>query len=273
MEEIQDRLLEMAKVFHNFCVENDINYYMCGGTMLGAVRHGGFIPWDDDMDFCMLRKDYEKLISLRDKLDKKYSFNFHFFDKNYKYGFCKMYDERTTCIEESQSTKFIGGIFIDIFPLDNIGDDTQKANKAQLKICRRRMIVNGIFQRGKRTTVLKTILTSILQMLPKTQKWFDWPYKVVKKYKDKDSKYITNVFGSDKGRGVLPLYSFGQPTLYNFEDTQFYGLEKYDAYLSICYGDYMTPPPLEKRIKHSIGYIDFNKPYKQLIEELREEKK
>ncbi len=275
MEEIriiQERLLEMAKVFHNFCVENDIKYYMCGGTMLGAVRHGGFIPWDDDMDFCMLRKDYEKLIAMKDKLSGDYSLNFHFSNKNYKYGFCKMYDERTTYIEVSQATKFIGGVFIDIFPLDNIGNDAEKARKAQLKIYRRRRIVSGIYQKGKRTTLVKTLISGMLQLLPKTQKWFDWPYKVIKKYKGKDTVYVTNVFGSDKGRGVLPVESFGEPILYHFEDTQLYGLEKYDAYLSICYGDYMTPPPPEKRVAHSIGYIDFNVPYKKYIEEHKKEK-
>ncbi len=276
MEEIrvvQEKLLEMAKVFHNFCVENDIKYYMCGGTMLGAIRHSGFIPWDDDMDFFVMRDDYEKLISLKYKLDKNYTFNVHSLDKKYKYGFCKMYDERTTYIEVSQDTKFVGGVFIDIFPLDNIGDDAEKARKTQLKIYRRRRIISGIYQRGKRTTLIKTVLTGIFQLLPKTQKWFDWPYKAIRKYRDKDTVYVTNVYGSEKGRGVLPVESFGKPTLYNFEDTQLYGLENYDTYLKISYGDYMTPPPPEKRVSHSIGYMDFNMPYKQYIEEHKKEKK
>lgn len=270
---VQNRLLEMAKVFHNFCEENGLKYYMCGGTMLGAVRHGGFIPWDDDMDFVMMREEYEKMIALKDKMDGRFTFNFHNCNKNFKYGFCKMYDETTTCVETQSSTKFVGGVFLDIFPLDNIGDDPVKANKLQLKICRRRKIVYSVMQKGKRSTLIKTVLASFFQLLPKTQKWFDWPYKAIKKYKGEKTKYVTNVFGSDKGRGVLPIRSFGTPKLYNFEDTQLYGLENYDEYLTICYGDYMTLPPIEKRVVHSLEKVDLNMPYKEYIEQNKKEKK
>ncbi|MDE6275152.1 MAG: LicD family protein [Clostridia bacterium] len=270
MEEIkviQDKLLEMAKVFHNFCVENDIKYYMLGGTLLGAIRHKGFIPWDDDMDFGMLRKDYEKLISLRDKLDKNYSFNFHMFDKNYKYGFCKMYDERTTYIEVSQDTKFIGGVFIDIFPIDNIGNDYNHAVALSKKSHRRKRILSGIFIKGERKSWSRTVISKFLGLLPKTNKWFEWPFKLVKKYKNIDTKYVTNIFGVWGAKEIVPLTYLGTPQLYNFENIQLYGVEQYDKYLSNIYGDYMTPPPPEKRVGHSIYYVDFDKPYKQYIAE------
>lgn len=112
---LKQKLLDMAKVFHEFCMKHGLQYFMIGGTMLGAVRHKGFIPWDDDMDFGMLRKDYDRMMQLRTELPQGYSFNDYKTVKGYKYGFCKMYDENTTYIESAQDTKLIGGVYIDIF--------------------------------------------------------------------------------------------------------------------------------------------------------------
>ncbi|MDE6475094.1 MAG: LicD family protein [Clostridia bacterium] len=263
----QNILIEMAKVFHQFCVSHNLKYYMLGGTLLGAVRHGGFIPWDDDMDFGMPREDYEKMLSLRHKIDDGFSLKTHKDEKNFGYGFCKMYNENTTYIEKSLDTYTVGGVFIDIFPIDNIGDDYQKALALSKKIHRRKRIVSGIFIRGERKSRSLTIISKFLRLLPKTNRWYEWPFKVVNKYKNKNSKYVTNIYGAWGDREIVPMTYLGTPKLYNFEETQLYGVEKYDEYLSNIYGDYMTPPPPEKRIGHSIYYVDFNKPYKQYIAE------
>ena len=192
--EIQRKVVEMAKVFHDFCDKYGLKYYMLGGTMLGAVRHKGIIPWDDDMDFGMPREDYDRLIALKDKLDHKYTFNVHTDNPNYKYGFCKMYDESTTYLEQlTDETQFVGGVYIDIFPLDYIGKDYNKAIKIAKKIFFRRKIVQGIFANGKRSTLAKDFGVKILQLLPKKQKWFDYPYKLIKKYDKDNSDYYINV--------------------------------------------------------------------------------
>lgn len=270
---LKQKLLDMAKVFHEFCMKHGLQYFMIGGTMLGAVRHKGFIPWDDDMDFGMLRKDYDRMMQLRTELPQGYSFNDYKTVKGYKYGFCKMYDENTTYIESAQDTKLIGGVYIDIFPLDNIGNDLETAEKRMTTIRRRKWIINGIYQKGKRTTFLKTAGTKVLQRLPETPRWFDWPYRAVEKYKNVQTEYITNVYGVANEREVIPLSYVGTPKLYDFEDTQFYGVEKYDEYLTRIYGDYMTPPPEDKRGGHSICYVDYNKPYKEYIRENQRKKK
>lgn len=264
-ESIKQTLLDMAKVFHEFCCENGIKYYMIEGTLLGAVRHKGFIPWDDDIDFGVPREDYEKMLKLRDKLPERYTFNVPADGGHYKYGFCKMYDESTTFIESGQETKFIGGVFIDIFPLDNIGDNYNVAVKLAKKIHIRKRIVSGIYQKGDRSTFVKSIATRFLQLIPENPKLFEMPYDVIKKYRNKPSKYVINVYGAYKEKEIAEVRVLGTPKLYDFEDTQLYGVEYADEYLTRIYGDYMTPPPEDKRGGHSICYIDLNVPYKEYI--------
>ncbi len=269
---VQKALLEMAKVFHNFCMAHNLKYYMLGGTLLGAVRHKGFIPWDDDMDFGMLRDDYEKLLKFKDELEEGFSFVTYKDVKKFGYGFCKMYNENTTYIEKSLDTNTIGGVFIDVFPIDNIGNDYEKCLRLEKKIHRRKRIVSGIFIKGKRKTFGASVISKFLRLLPKNSKWHQWPINVVKKYKNKESVYVTNVFGAWGVKEIVPKIYLGTPKLYDFGDTQLYGVEKANEYLTSIYGDYMTPPPPEKRIGHSICYVDFNKPYKQYIEELKKKK-
>ena len=262
-EILKDRLLTMATMFHDFCLENGIKYYMLGGTMLGAVRHQGFIPWDDDMDFGIMREDYEKLKALRNDLPDGYSLNFCEFDKNFQYGFCKLYDENSTYIEGLYDDRAIGGIYIDIFPIDNMGDDWEKATKTGKKIAFRKKVVAAIYAKGKRSSSIKTIGVKLLSMLPKSPKWFSWVYKAADKYKNSDPKIVANIFGAYTIKEILPKEYFGEPVLYRFEDRQFYGVQQADAYLTRLYGDYMTPPPEGKRGGHNIVYVDFDMPYKE----------
>ena len=262
-EILKERLLTMATMFHWFCSEKGIKYYMLGGTMLGAIRHKGFIPWDDDMDFGIMREDYEKLKEYRNELPQGYSLNFYEFDKNFQYGFCKLYDENSTYIEGLYDVRAVGGIYIDIFPIDNIGDDWKKAEETGKKIAFKKKVVAAIYAKGARSSSIKTLGVKILGLLPKSPKWFAWVYDSVKKYRRKDTKIVTNVFGAYTIKEILPKEFFGEPVLYPFENTEFYGVEKAHEYLSRLYGDYMTPPPEDKRGGHNIVYVDFEKPYKE----------
>lgn len=271
--ELKERLLKMATVFHEFCQKNGIRYYMLGGTMLGAVRHKGFIPWDDDMDFGIMREDYEKLKTLRNQLPDGYSLNFFEYNKNFQYGFCKLYDENSTYIEGLYDDKAVGGLYIDIFPIDDIGDDWKKAEEIGKKIVFRKKVVAAIYAKGQRSSSIKTLGVKAMSLLPKTSKWFEWVYKVVEKYRGKNSKIITNVFGAYTIKEILPKEFFGEPELYKFENTQFYGVEKPHEYLTRLYGDYMTPPPEDKRGGHNIVYVDLETPYKEYLKKKEGEKK
>ena len=117
---LKQKLLEMAKVFHKFCQENDIKYYMLGGTMLGAIRHKGFIPWDDDIDFIMMRKDYDKLVKIASEEFKgPYFFQCTYTDDGYYCGHGQIRNVETAAIGRSElGKKYCRGIDIDIFVLD-----------------------------------------------------------------------------------------------------------------------------------------------------------
>lgn len=273
INQIHQRLFKMAKVFHQFCMQHNLKYFMLGGTMLGAVRHNGIIPWDDDMDFGMPREDYDKLITLREELQQPYTFNTHTKNKDFRYGFCKMYDESTTYIEQMASeSQFIGGIYIDIFPLDYIGDDNKKAVRIARKIYKRRKIVSGIFSKGKRSTFIKQLGANMLNTLPKTNKWFDYPYRLLKKYNKENSSYFINAYGAWGEKEIAPKNWFEVPTLYKFENFELCGTKEYDGYLTKLYGNYMVPPPLDKRGGHSIAYIDFDMPYKEYVKKQNNKK-
>lgn len=126
---IQNKLLNVAKEFKRVCEKNNLKYYMACGTLLGAVRHNGFIPWDDDMDFYMPREDYNKLIEI-DRLGLSNGFSKQFIfkhwnkTKNYIWNFGKLEDKNTTCIESTiadNKINYKSGIGIDIFILDGGG--------------------------------------------------------------------------------------------------------------------------------------------------------
>ena len=130
MTEMQKRLFNMFKWFDSFCRDNNLIYYAVGGTLLGAVRHEGFIPWDDDIDVGMPRKDYELLTTkMGTEIQDHYILEtVHSMDKSYCYTFSKLYDTNTTLVENVRS-KLKRGIYIDVFPIDGIG----KGNEPDLE--------------------------------------------------------------------------------------------------------------------------------------------
>lgn len=262
IEVIQSKLLEMAKNFHQFCVENELTYFMIGGTQLGAVRHKGFIPWDDDMDFGMPREDYEKLLAIRDK-QTKYEFKEYRHNPDFKYAFIKMYDPNTTMIEKcGDASELVGGLFIDIFPLDGAGNDLKKAEKKYRRVYLAKRVLNGNLAQRYEHNKLKNFLVKFVKNI-KTSKIFDFGYNTYKKFTYKDSSVVGNLFGVKHQKELMAKEIFGNPVLYDFEDTQFYGVADYDAYLTRIYGDYMVLPPENKREKHAIEYLNFDLPYRE----------
>ena len=149
MTELQDRLLEMMKWFDDYCRTQGLRYYIIGGTLLGAMRHGGFIPWDDDLDIGMPREDYNKLRKIfvnegRYELEMPDSFA-----TDFCYGYGKLYDTTTTLVE-SRRTSVKRGLFIDIFPIDGVGNDLKTAVCDYRKI----KIYNGLLV--SRTAAIRT---------------------------------------------------------------------------------------------------------------------
>lgn len=257
--DIHNLLIDIASQFHRVCVKHGIPYYMMGGTMLGAVRHHGFIPWDDDMDFGIPREHYERFITIcNNELPHYYKLLTYEKSDYAVLGYAKISDDRTIIKEIfSPMTDETLGVNIDIFPLDKTNGNKslfsfnffvrsafkfQKLlffnpeNRPFLKKCLA-IFAQKVFRFSKGT---------ILKQLEKMLK---------RKGTEKNSSYYCNFFGAWGLKELLPISVFGEPRLYKFEETEFYGVEHYDAFLRSFYGDYNQLPPLNERHVHQIDIL------------------
>ncbi|MBQ6999067.1 MAG: LicD family protein [Clostridia bacterium] len=263
--ELKEKLLKMMSWFHEFCKENDLKYYVLGGTMLGAVRHGGFIPWDDDIDVGMPRKDYERLSQIMgDRIHGKYLLETPDTQSmDYYYTFSKIYDTDTTLIENTRY-KIRRGIYLDIFPLDGIGENYENAkyNFSKIKkLDNMLMLKTAGFRKGRK--LYKNIGVALFRLIPISSK------KLLKilcrecAKKDFDAyEFGGNLVGAWGIKEIFHRSVMGEPTLYKFESIMVYGAEKADEYLKGLYGDWKQLPPTEKRVSHH-DYIlrDLKTPY------------
>ncbi len=262
LKDVQNKLLKMFRWFDTICKENGLNYYMLGGTMLGAVRHKGFIPWDDDIDVGMPREDYDKFISLTQNLKDTYIVEDACEDnKEYRFLFAKIFDKSTTLVENKR--KLIKrGLYIDVFPLDGLGiNETQKNNhykKVSKIVVIEDMITCAYRKERKWYKNFAVFIGRIISPLFIRERTNNYRFrKLASKYSFYDSNYVANFGGAWGIKEVMPKSYFGTPTLYEFEDLNVYGVENPDKYLANVYGDYMKLPPVEKRVTHH-DYVEFN---------------
>lgn len=260
LKELHKVGLELLDWTTNICEKNNLNYFLAGGTLIGAVRHKGFIPWDDDIDISMPREDFEKFLDITsENKDENYFVQYNTSEKKYWLPFIKI-RKRNTYFEEEGSDKYKGekGIFIDIFPLDYapkkdslIQNIQAHMVKSITRILRWRIISCG--------SLLKVILLGrTLNFLP-TKSLFKLREKLMKMYNKKTTTYFINL-GSQynyKRQTVLKSKFLPCNTL-TFEGKKYHVPHDYEYVLKSIYGNYMKLPPLEKRVIHLIGKPIFN---------------
>lgn len=258
--EMKKLLLDMAKELIKICEEHDLRIYASGGSLLGAVRHKGFIPWDDDMDFHMFRNDYDKLISIMKDKDGRYKLACYLYDKKYMYPFVKFYDSETDCIEYDVDSKFKLGLYIDIFPVDGLGDDVVEA-KEHLKtmsvyvkasrLCRGKVWSSGASHVKKIAASAAKCLCKLYgaKRLNKKIEFF------VRKYDIEKSRLCGEIVDSTDQKRICPKKWFEQIVYLPFEDIELPCPAGYHEYLTSYYGDYMTPPPVENQVSNHNMYV------------------
>lgn len=261
MQEIKEAELRILRVFDSFCRENNLRYSLAAGTMLGAVRHKGFIPWDDDVDVVMPVEDYRvfldrfpcrdgadgSTVGLASRLNLKGSAAI---------PFEKLVD---TSIEVKSS--FIADdiqeyVWIDIFPIVSLSDEAEAK-----KVYKTATLYKNMFQASRWSSDqpgavgrFKAIAGGIAKRTPLQQ----WAFRKLTIMTDSRSFSSTGVAANlswalREWLEIFPARLFDELVEYEFEDGHFYGFKDYDLYLTLLYGDYMTPPPADKQVTHELN--------------------
>lgn len=257
-------LLILMDELDRVCKENDINYTLTGGSMLGAVRHNGFIPWDDDMDVAMTRENYDKLIMAKDEFGKEFFLQTNQTDKNYGYGYAKLLLQSTETIEFGhENTKYKKGIFIDIFPMDNIpAFGFQQKVQANInyflqKCLRKKMRIKDNPNWGIKKRMIYRIIyflciginmKYLLKLLNKN----------MIKYDNTSGTHITNLCGMyGYEKESVPKKWFEEYERIDFEGKKYSVIKCKEQYLEKIYGNYMKIPPIGKRHTHQFLSLKF----------------
>ena len=267
LSDLQKRLLEMLAWFHDFCEKNHLVYYIIEGTALGAVRHQGFIPWDDDIDVGMPREDYNFLMNIFKQrinnyvLETPYSYN-----DQYIFPWCKLYDVNTTKIEHMRK-EYKLGIYIDVFPLDGLGNSLIEARNRYKKIDFLNMFwATRVCAWNSGRSLHKNLSLVFSRIIPEkiisTKKLIQRIDKECMQISYSTSTFVSSALSTYRSKEIMEKEIYGRATKYKFEDIIVFGPEYPEKYLTIIYGDWMRLPPKEKQVsKHDYVYLDLNKSY------------
>ena len=250
LNELKEIELGILKKFDQICRENNLEYSLAYGTMLGAVRHHGFIPWDDDIDVFMKRDDYEKLMSLQYE-DEQYEVKSYRYTKGYYYPFSKMID-KTTCLNEPWRAEKNMGVYIDIFPLDliNIFNEEDKAtviHNSSKKIYFAYLMGHKLSHHKAFKLRYIVKLSLLIFTYPIKKLVIGTADKCVSK--NSDGNYFVS-FYSDTDIQFINKEWLNNVSLVDFECAYYPIYIDFDKILTQEYGDYMTPPPADKQVSN-----------------------
>ena len=244
LKKIQKDILDEVVAF---CEENNIRYFLAYGTLLGAIRHNGYIPWDDDIDIHMPRSDYERFIELYTrKQHSEYKIVTHKLDRRYEVPFAKIF-RKDTLVNEFFYKQSVFGVYVDIFPLDGIKSKWQATVCGQ---CIRCMYIKTMIFCNRQTFARKArLFATKLILLPFSSHFIlKSMRRIARKYNYDECDKVCS-FGSRTAiREILPRDVFDDYVTVTFEGSDYRAPKGYDRYLTQKYGNYMQLPPEDKRV-------------------------
>lgn len=270
LHDLHQVMLGILKAIDETCRKYHLRYFIAAGTQLGAVRHKGFIPWDDDADVCMPHKDYDLLIAhSAEWLPDGYELVCAENNKHYPQPFAKLQDARTTLIEHAHM-RYLGGVYVDVFPLDGMPDNRlqQWLHVRHYKLLCKLLYFTyrAPYRHGhgprcwlpllcRRVFTVEGLQRSISQLLHKY---------------DYDTSYYALCFDDDF-RSIVPRKVFGDGKPYTFAGLTLRGAADSDYLLTRMYGDYMTLPKQGTEFQHNFYYLDLAHAYKDASPSLMKE--
>ena len=267
LQEVEMNLLLEAD---RICKELNINYYLIGGTLLGAVRHGGFIPWDMDIDIAMVREDYELFKAycinnghedffLQDQATEKYHPVLH--------ALFRLNGTKVVFRHDLKERKRVAnaGIYMDIFPLDFAPDSPREQNwqRRKIRVVARLLELKRCrdYTGGKVKYVIKRFLSVLAQLIP-FELLQNYVERVMQQYNNGKREYIVSMASHySYKKQYMPFEVYGEPRKIMFEGHEFSAPAKTEEYLTQLFGDYMQLPPVEKQraMMETLEYVDFGK--------------
>lgn len=258
-KELRTLQLEMTSYIDGICRENEIEYSLGGGSLLGAIRHKGYIPWDDDIDLILTRANYEKLLSvLMENCPEHYSLIYYQVRPTYL-PFAKLYDNRTYFTSKLDNLNKGTGVFVDLFPIDVMPENAEERDEFKKEIQQ-----SAIKLASSAPGLVYASASKWYYFLGKMILWF--PRHLVnmgknkknaqevdqqmQKYNATDEQLVGYVYSGYKTE-YFKREIFDSYEDVVFEDYTFRKIKNHDGYLSMLYGDYMTLPPENKRVNHS----------------------
>lgn len=270
MTELQKKSFELLQIFIKICDKWEIPYFLVCGSALGAVKYGGFIPWDDDMDVGLLREDYERFLEVAPQELPEWCFLQNYkTEKYFSHTFSKLRNSNTAFVEKAMKELPMNhGIYLDIFPIDGYPEKPWEIKLFELKKRLNAWVRNAIYENHPMEKIRKR--NKVLRFLgvhKRTYQAHQYIEKLYSRYSPQTSEIWCNFGNWQEKLEYAPKWHYGKGTMATFEGLPVRIPENYDAYLTRKYGDWRNDPPADKQKSHHISIIvDTEKSYRSYLE-------